>query len=932
MKFKFIFLFSLSFSSFLSFGKSDKYRLILLSNPSSTITIAWNQISGTNAKVYFDTLDFGMDFSLYANHREVDKSLSYRGMNNQFVNLSNLLPNTAYYFIIKDSEGTSQRFWFKTAPADNSRLSFVAGGDSRNNRTPRQNANLLVSKLKPNAVFFGGDMTDDDTDSEWKNWFDDWQLTTSKDGRMIPIVPTRGNHEGSNTIYNLFNTPNQNSYYAMTWGKNLIRTYTLNSEISVYGNQKTWLENDLKNSGNLIWKMAQYHKPMRPHTASKSEGNALYDAWAKLFYDNRVRLVVDCDSHLPKTTWPIQPSSEKGNDEGFIINENHGTVYTGEGCWGAPLRPNNDNKTWTRNSGSFNQFKLIFVSQNKIELRTIKVDNAKDVAEVGNENPFDLPDKLDIFSPETGSVVTITNNSVSNPCKPVGTPCDDNNAATIYDEEDGYCNCQGIDTNNLSRLEIEIQEGNDDAEENLTDSLVDLSSSDLELIFDAAEQLVGLRFRNVAIPKGSKIYRAYIQFETDETDFEKDPTQLVIHGEKAVKSLPFEAKKGNISSRTKTLNNIIWDSIALWQKVGESHLLQRTPYLNSLVEEITNLSSWESGNPMTFIFSGKGKRVAESFEGSGGNPKLILFVQTPCQPAGTPCDDGNPITYFDVEDGNCHCNGILKKGTLTYSVKNSSDDAEEGENGSMYLNSSDLELIFDSYANQNNQVVGIRFQNIHLPKHTIIDSAYIQFTVDEEDSEKDPTNLILFGEKNANAKPFEEIVKNISDRPLTQAFVEWNNIPLWPIRGKSGKDQRTPNLKEVIQEIVSMKDWDLLHALNIVVKGEGKRVAESFDGDAKSAPRLIIDYTLSIENVRDSEKGNNLINYPNPAHEFLWVKSPQNFTKVQIHNLSGVKLLEIQLEKPQKELKVNVESLPKGSYMVTSYGGEYLSHSKFVKN
>lgn len=411
MKVRLVFTYWFFLGFLFSYANTDKYRIIISDNPATSITIAWNQISGTNPLIYFDTTDYGTNHTLYNNSQAVDRSVSYKSMENRFVRLTGLQPNTNYYFIIKDSQSTSQRFWFRTAPDDNSRLSFIAGGDSRNNRLPRQNANLLVSKLKPHAVFFGGDMTDDDTDTEWQNWFDDWQLTIANDGRMFPIIPARGNHEDdADGVYKLFDTPNTDSYYAITFGDDLIRAYTLNTEISVLGNQLTWLQNDLSTAPTALkWKMAQYHKPMRPHTAWKAENNNQYSAWAELFYTQGVRLVVDCDSHMTKTTWPVKPSSEPNNDEGFEVDQTYGTVYTGEGCWGAPLRPNDDDKSWTRNSGSFNQFKLIFVDPSKIELRTIRVNNASSVGSASNTNPFILPSQLDVFNPPTGDVVTITN-------------------------------------------------------------------------------------------------------------------------------------------------------------------------------------------------------------------------------------------------------------------------------------------------------------------------------------------------------------------------------------------------------------------------------------------------------------------------------------------------------------------------------------------
>lgn len=306
------------FASVYCWANNDKYRLIITDNPATTITIGWNQISGTSPVVHYGTTDFGTVWSSYPSTKAVTRSVYYKGMNNTFVKLENLSPNTNYYFVIKDSEGLSNRFWFKTAPSTNDRMSFIAGGDSRNNRTPRRNANTLVARLKPTAVFFGGDMTNGDSSSEWKEWFDDWQNTIASDGRMFPIIPARGNHEDSNnSIYHLFNVPSTSVYYDITFGSNLYTVFTLNSEISAGGNQYTWLQSKLA-TNSAVWKSAQYHKPMRPHVASKSEGNDEYSSWAALFYAKGVNLVFESDSHTVKTTWPVKPcSGGSGCEDGF---------------------------------------------------------------------------------------------------------------------------------------------------------------------------------------------------------------------------------------------------------------------------------------------------------------------------------------------------------------------------------------------------------------------------------------------------------------------------------------------------------------------------------------------------------------------------------------------------------------------------------------
>jgi hypothetical protein len=378
--------------------------------------IGWEQVSGSNAKIYYDTIDYGTNWSNYTFYKPTETEVFDRGMNNSFTKLTGLTPNTNYFFIIKDSEGTSSRFWFKTAHNTNEAMSFIAGGDSRNNRIPRQYANTMVSKLKPTAVIFGGDMTNDDSSIEWQEWFDDWQLTIATDGRMFPIIPARGNHEfNNNRIPNLFNIPNINSYYKITFGSNLYSIYTLNSEISAGGNQAAWLQNTL-NSDNSIWKSAQYHKPMKPHVAYKSEGNDEYNNWAQLFYDYGVNLVFESDSHTVKTTWPIKPCLFGINcEEGFERDDINGTVYVGEGCWGAPLRNSNDSKTWSRDIGSFNQFKWLCVSNDKIEVKTLIIEDPSTITDTNNSTNCSLPSGISIWNPTNGNTVTITDLNLEPP-------------------------------------------------------------------------------------------------------------------------------------------------------------------------------------------------------------------------------------------------------------------------------------------------------------------------------------------------------------------------------------------------------------------------------------------------------------------------------------------------------------------------------------
>ena len=378
-------------------------------DPATSMVIGWNQKSGHTPMIYLDMVDYGQDYTRYRFSKTPDQVVPLKGMNNHFVRLRGLQPNTVYYFVVRDSEGISARYSFKTAPGNpGERLSIIAGGDSRNNRDIRQEANKLVAKLRPHVVLFNGDMTDEDTDFEWQEWFDDWQMTISRDGRITPVIAARGNHEASNSVvYVLFDLPSPECYYALNLGGNLLRLYTLNSMIPAGGAQGDWLERDLNNNTSAIWKMTQYHLSIRPHTLRKPENNDQYLNWAGLFHEFNVNLVIESDAHVAKTTWPIRPSNEPGSIEGFIRDDQNGTVFTGEGGWGAPLRECNDVKPWTRASGSFNQFNWIFVDENQIEVRTVRIADSDVVMEVDPNNIFRAPMGLSVWNPGNGDVVII---------------------------------------------------------------------------------------------------------------------------------------------------------------------------------------------------------------------------------------------------------------------------------------------------------------------------------------------------------------------------------------------------------------------------------------------------------------------------------------------------------------------------------------------
>jgi hypothetical protein len=99
---------------------------------------------------------------------------------------------------------------------------------------------------------FNGDFTSGQgiDATKWQVWLNDWQqMTTTSDGRMIPIFPVHGNHENGDkgNLHYIFNSPyheNDSSsiYYSASIGGDQLHLMALNSEIETGGAQKKWIE------------------------------------------------------------------------------------------------------------------------------------------------------------------------------------------------------------------------------------------------------------------------------------------------------------------------------------------------------------------------------------------------------------------------------------------------------------------------------------------------------------------------------------------------------------------------------------------------------------------------------------------------------------------------------------------------------------------
>ncbi len=171
-------------------------------------------------------------------------------------------------------------------------------------------------------------------------------------------------------------------------------------------------------------------------------------------------------------------------------------------------------------------------------------------------------------------------------------------------------------------------------------------------------------------------------------------------------------------------------------------------------------------------------------------------------------------------------------------IATGADDVEESVNsGSVLMGSSDLELTTDG---NTQQVVGMRFRGLQLPKNAEILNAYVQFWVDEVST--GGSALTIRAEASDNAPAYVSANRNVSNRATTSASVSWSP-PGWTQTGEAGPDQRTPDLSQPLQAVVNRSGWSPGNALALQVSGTGRRAAEAFESGAGTSALLHVEYT-----------------------------------------------------------------------------------------
>ena len=307
-------------------------------NTNTTMTVTWQtSASGSGDLVLYDTVSRSGISTAYR-FNATGTNFTYTGASGYIhvVELTNLTPDTLYYFICGGSTGgySSERI-FRTAPSTSQDIRFVAGGDSRTNEAEREIVSQAMAKFNPAFVLHVGDMVENGaTQALWETWFADVHTHwIGSNNLTIPIMPVIGNHEvNSINYYSQFALPGNEMWYSYDWGPDIHIT-CLSTETSISGAQTSWLESDLVAHANFTWKFAVFHQPPIDASLSHSGNPDARTYWVPLFDKYHVDIVFAGHDHIYMRTKPINLTASTTEAQEY----ENGTMYIVSGGWGAPL-------------------------------------------------------------------------------------------------------------------------------------------------------------------------------------------------------------------------------------------------------------------------------------------------------------------------------------------------------------------------------------------------------------------------------------------------------------------------------------------------------------------------------------------------------------------------------------------------------------------
>ncbi|MFZ2975855.1 MAG: peptidoglycan recognition family protein [Candidatus Moraniibacteriota bacterium] len=343
--------------------------------------------------------------------------------------------------------------------------------------------------------------------------------------------------------------------------------------------------------------------------------------------------------------------------------------------------------------------------------------------------------------------------------------------------------------------------------------------------------LGAFRFRNIDIPRNAKIVLARLKIRPAVTDSVDPDVKLIIKGIKESDTKPF-TQTSRPSQRTRTVNSVSWHIIKKW----EVHEWTQTPNLKLIIEEIVAQTGWKAGNSLALTIEDNGSSsdqaatCYDSSKGKGYEAELEVLFTTKNVSIGT-------IAGTD-RDG-------VETDRTTWQSSPTGNVIALGNDG---ISINEGAFIFSA---------------LNIPRYANIIGAHLLLT--QADQNNRFPNLLIKGIAEDNVVLFASDGSNRpSLRTKTKAQIEWTigetvDGVFVGIHWSANSVYESPDLREIVQEIVDREGWTTSNNLGLVLEnlsswgGQYKLPWDYVKNNGEFAAKLVVVWN-TLRTFRSTKK------------------------------------------------------------------------------
>jgi hypothetical protein len=316
-----------------------------------------------------------------------------------------------------------------------------------------------------------------------------------------------------------------------------------------------------------------------------------------------------------------------------------------------------------------------------------------------------------------------------------------------------------------------------------------------------------MRFTDVNIPQGSKILEAHLEINLA-TRWLPQGVISVVQAEATGNAASFAGANRHICELLRTDAYADW----LWKAGSYTNYYkdywQTSPDIAGVIQEVVDRPDWAAGNAIAIVFWSQNIPLADlefcAYDNSPTSPTVLAPKLAISYAPNRGTQSASP-TDGDMIPPNAT--------TLTYEVRDARDDTSAHP-------LSPVNAIYEPYLKMGTRISAMRFTQVKVPRGSRVLRARLKISI----MSIQITNRIegmIQAEATGNAPDFAAAERYLYQLPRTAASVDWP----WEAGDYVGRDAdkppvSSPDISQIIQEIVDRADWAPGNAMAIIYSGK----------------------------------------------------------------------------------------------------------------